>query len=122
MKAGKVIERGTNSVYIPFRESESAKETGDRTTIPSWLAFGYGDEYPEESVVQWWHEDWRNIIINGNGKYAHKVTGDKTSSIDRIINQGFDGVFLDNADSCTDSFWEAFEEYWSEHGGVKEAD
>ena len=122
MKAGKVIERGTNSIYIPFQESESAKETGDKTAAPTWLAFGYGDEYPEESVVQWWHEDWRNIIINGNGKYAHKVTGDKTSSIDRIINQGFDGVFLDNADSCTDSFWEAFEEYWSEHGGVRDKD
>lgn len=115
MKAGKVIERGTNAIYIPFKDSEAAKKAGDTKEPPTWLAFGYGDEYPEEAVVQWWTKDWRDIIINGNGKYAHKVTGDKTSSIDRIMDQGFDGVYLDNADSCTDSFWLAFEEYWGEH-------
>ena len=86
MKAGKVIERGTNAIYIPFKDSEAAKKAGDTKEPPTWLAFGYGDEYPEEAVVQWWTKDWRDIIINGNGKYAHKVTGDKTSSIDRILD------------------------------------
>ena len=57
-------------------------------------------------------------IIHGNGKYAHKETGDKTSSIDRIIAQGFDGVYLDNADSCMDDNWDAVEEYWSAWGGM----
>ena len=88
----------------------------DRAT--SWLAFGYGDEYPEEAIVEWWHEDWRNIIINGKGKYAHSVTGDRTSSIDRIMEQGFDGVYLDNTDACLESGWEAFEAYWNDHGGI----
>ena len=120
MKAGQLVERGMNTIYVPFANTEAAKAAKDTTEPPTWLAFGYGDEYPEESIVQWWHEDWRNIIINGGGKYRHKVTGDNTSSIDRIINQGFDGVYLDNADTCKDPSWESFEEYWYEHGGIPE--
>ncbi|MDO5133064.1 MAG: hypothetical protein Q4D81_08785 [Eubacteriales bacterium] len=122
MKCGKIIERGTGTTYIPFRESSDAKRTEDTTDLPVWLAFGYGDEYPEEAVVEWWHEDWRNIIINGGGKYAHKETGDNTSSIDRILDQGFDGVYLDNTDACKDPYWTAFDEYWNNHGGIPTAD
>lgn len=118
MKAGKVHEIGGSNYYVPYKESKSAKKAKDTSDVPTWLAFDYGDEYPEEAVVQWWHKDWRDIIINGDGKYAHKVTGDKTSSIDRIINQGFDGVYLDNADSCTDDSWDAVEAYWSTRGGI----
>lgn len=118
MKSGKVHEIGGSTYFVPFNESKAAKKAGDTSDLPSWLAFDFGDEYPEEAVVQWWHKDWRDIIINGNGKYAHKTTGDKTSSIDRIIEQGFDGVYLDNADSCTDDQWDAFEEYWNNRGGI----
>ena len=120
MKAGQLIERGMNVVYVPFKNTEAAMEAKDLPLPPTWLAFGYGEEYPEEAVVQWWHEDWRNIIINGGGKYAHKVTGDNTSSIDRIISQGFDGVYLDNADTCVDPSWDSFEEYWFDQGGIPE--
>lgn len=118
MKCGKVVERATDSFYIPFWETGVTKESGDQTNLPVWLAFGYGDEYPEEAVVEWWHQDWRNIIINGNGKYAHSTTGDNTSSIDRILDQGFDGVYLDNTDSCIDGLWDSFEKYWNNHGGI----
>ncbi len=120
MKAGMVIERGTDKVYVPFIDSLSAKEAENTAEPPVWLAFGYGHDYPEEAVVQWWHKEWRDIIINGGGKYAHKVTGDNTSSLDRIIAQGFDGVFLDNADACSEVYWDAFEKYWLEHGGIPE--
>ena len=120
MKAGKVIERATDIVYVPFADSPSAKEAGNTAEPPAWLAFDYGDDYPEEAIVQWWSKDWRDIIINGDSQYAHKVTGDNTSSLDRIMAQGFDGVFLDNAECCVDSFWEAFEKYWLEHGGIPE--
>lgn len=117
MKCGKIIERATDSFYVPFRDTAATKEAGDTTNLPTWLAFGYGDEYPEEAIVEWWHEDWRNIIINGKGKYS-SPSGDNTSSIDRILEQGFDGVYLDNADYCMDSFWESFEKYWNDHGGI----
>ena len=119
MKCGKIIEKSTSTTYIPFWETGVSKEEGgDRKKLPVWLAFGYGDEYPEEAIVEWWHEDWRNIIINGKGKYAHSVTGDRTSSIDRILDQGFDGVYLDNTDACLEGGWDAFEEYWNNHGGI----
>ncbi len=118
MKCGKVLERFGNSTYIPFQATAVSKENDDRRPLPVWLAFGYGDAYPEEANVEWWHEDWRNIIIQGNGKYAHSVTGDKTSSIDRILEQGFDGVYLDNADTCLETDWDAFEAYWNNHGGI----
>lgn len=120
MKAGKVIERGTDKVYVPFIDSPSAKEAENTAEPPVWLAFDYGHDYPEEAIEQWWHKDWRDIIINGGGKYTHKVTGDNTSSLDRIMAQGFGGVFLDNADACSEVNWDAFEKYWLEHGGIPE--
>ena len=122
MKCGKVKDRGNDTLYIPFVDTAAAKESGNLTEPPVWLAFDYGDEYPEEAVVQWWHEDWRNIIINGGGQYAHKTTGDTTSSIDRILAQGFDGVYLDNADSCVNPEWDAFEAYWIDRGGIPVSD
>ena len=122
MKCGKVKDRGNDTLYIPFVDTAAAKESGNLTEPPVWLAFDYGDEYPEEAVVQWWHEDWRNIIINGGGKYAHKTTGDNTSSLDRILEQGFDGVYLDNADSCVNPEWDAFEAYWIDRGGIPVSD
>ena len=122
MKCGKVKDRGNDTLYIPFVDTAAAKESGNLTEPPVWLAFDYGDEYPEEAVVQWWHEDWRNIIINGGGQYAHKTTGDTTSSIDRILAQGFDGVYLDNADSCVNPEWDAFEKYWYDRGGIPVSD
>ena len=98
MKAGKVHERGANSIYVPFMDSISAKSAENTAEPPTW----------------------RDIIINGGSQYKHKTTGDNTSSIDRILEQGFDGVYLDNIDSCIDSNWEAFDAYWKDHGGIPE--
>ena len=117
MKTGEVQWIGNRSYYIPFEATETGGEAeGD--PIPSWLAFSFGYQYPEESVVQWWHKDWRDIIINGGGKYSNIATGDNTSSLDRIMDQGFDGVYLDNADSCWDDAWFSYEDYWAERGGI----
>lgn len=117
MKTGEVQWIGNRSYYIPFEATETGGEAeGD--PIPTWLAFSFGYDYPEESVVQWWHKDWRDIIINGGGKYSNIATGDNTSSIDRILDQGFDGVYLDNADSSWDDAWFCYEDYWEERGGI----
>lgn len=112
MKAGTITRNGSTRIYTPFEAPEGEAQP------PAWLAFGYGGSYPEEAIVQWWHEDWRNIIINGGGQYAHKTTGDNTSSIDRIIAQGFDGVYLDNVGVHSNRNWDAYEAYWAEHGGL----
>jgi len=84
--------------------------------VPTWLALPYGGSYAEEAVVQWWHPEWRAIIINGGGQYAHKTTGDNTSSIDRIINQGFDGVYLDNVGVYNRGNWVQYETWLAAQG------
>lgn len=53
---------------------------------PDWL----GDENPDwpgNYLVRFWDEEWQVIV------YAY---------LDRIIGQGFDGVYLDKVDSCWD--------------------
>ncbi|OGD72336.1 MAG: hypothetical protein A2Y64_00505 [Candidatus Coatesbacteria bacterium RBG_13_66_14] len=53
---------------------------------PDWL----GDENPEwpgNYLVRFWDPEWQAIV------YAY---------LDRIIGQGFDGVYLDKLDSCWD--------------------
>lgn len=113
MKAGTATRNPDKTyTYTPYIPPEGEK------AAPTWLATGYGGSYPEEAVVQWWHPEWRDIIINGGGKYAHKTTGDNTSSIDRIIDQGFDGVYLDNVGVYSRKQWDAFEAYWAKHGGI----
>jgi len=105
MKSGKIV----NGVYSP---PENA---------PAWLALGYGGNYAEEAVVQWWNPEWRDIIINGGSPYANVATGDNTSSIDRIIAQGFDGAYLDNVgvyNRTSGGGWNAFEAYWLANGGI----
>jgi endo-alpha-1,4-polygalactosaminidase (GH114 family) len=102
MKAGKIV----SGVYTP---PEGA---------PAWLAMGYGGNYAEEAVVQWWNPEWRDIIIYGGTPYANVATGDNTSSIDRIISQGFDGAYLDNVGVYSRSGWNAFETYWLAQGGM----
>ena len=106
MKSGKII----NGVYSP---PENA---------PAWLALGYGGNYAEEAIVQWWHRAWRDIIINGKGPISNVATGDNTSSIDRIVAQGFDGAYLDNVGTYSRTSggggWNAFESYWQANGGI----
>jgi len=106
MKSGKLVNR----VYSPPEDA------------PAWLALGYGGNYAEEAVVQWWNPEWRDIIINGGSPYANVATGDNTSSIDRIISQGFDGAYLDNVGVYSrqgrNGGWNEFESYWLAHGGI----
>jgi len=57
------------------------------------------------------------------GKYKNIAAGDNASSIDRIINQGFDGVYLDNVgvysrQSSKSGGWNEFEKYWLANGGI----
>jgi endo-alpha-1,4-polygalactosaminidase (GH114 family) len=61
MKAGLI----SDGAYVPNDEG-----------APSWLAFTYGGGYDEEAIVQWWHPEWRDIIINGGSEYKNIATGD----------------------------------------------
>jgi len=57
---------------------------------PRWL----GSENPEwrgNYGVRYWHEGWQKIILGGENSY-----------LERIINAGFDGVYLDGVDEYVD--------------------
>lgn len=54
---------------------------------PIWVRKKY-DGYKDEFWVQYWNADWQNIIFGNNDSYMNK-----------IINTGFDGVYLDNVEA-----------------------
>ena len=54
---------------------------------PSWLKKKYKD-YPDEIWVKYWDTDWQNIIY-----------GNENSYLDKVLNAGFDGVYLDNIEA-----------------------
>ena len=54
---------------------------------PRWLKKAY-DGYEDEIWVKFWKKDWKNIIYKNENSY-----------IDRIMEAGFDGVYLDNIEA-----------------------
>ncbi len=54
---------------------------------PNWLKKAY-DGYEDEIWVEFWNEDWQNIIYGKNDSYTRK-----------IIDARFDGVYLDNVEA-----------------------
>lgn len=58
-----------------------------RLNNPIWLKKKYVG-YEDEFYVQFWHDDWKKIIY-----------GNPESYLKKILNAGFDGVFLDNVEA-----------------------
>jgi cysteinyl-tRNA synthetase len=54
---------------------------------PVWIKKQYPG-YENEFYVQFWHEDWQNIIF-----------GNETSYFKKIIDAGFNGAYLDNTEA-----------------------
>ena len=54
---------------------------------PEWIAFENAD-WPGNYVVKYWNKDWQNIIF-----------GNKNSYLKKILDAGFDGVYLDIIDA-----------------------
>ncbi|MFZ0389073.1 MAG: hypothetical protein WAN36_01335 [Calditrichia bacterium] len=111
--------RGTveNGKFIPAR-----KRFG-RSDIPNWLLWAaYRGQYASESTPIWWHPEWRDIIVRGGSPYKnpgfnHSQFPEGRSSIDRIVDMGFDGVYLDNVSRATSSpdKWDALQAYNNAH-------
>lgn len=57
------------------------------TKPPSWLGPENAD-WPGNYAVRYWDRDWQGLIFGGPGAY-----------LDRIIAEGFDGVYLDRVDA-----------------------
>ena len=87
--------------------------------IPNWILWpAYSGQYADESTPLWWHPEWRDIIVRGGSKYKnpgynHSLFTDGRSSIDKIVDMGFDGVYLDNVSRATSSGanWAALQTY-----------
>ena len=87
--------------------------------IPNWMLWpAYSGQYANETTPIWWHPEWRDIIVRGGSKYKnprydHSMFTDGRSSIDKIVDMGFDGVYLDNVSRATSSGanWTALQAY-----------
>ena len=78
--------------YLSIGEAEDFR--GYLTTgSVAWLG-QENPRYPGDFQVNYWDEKWQNILF-----------GSQSSYLDRIMEAGFDGVFLDKVDS-----WEAARE------------
>jgi endo-alpha-1,4-polygalactosaminidase (GH114 family) len=106
-----------NGKFIPARER--SRHAG----IPNWILWpAYSGQYSDESTPIWWHPEWRNIIVRGgstykNPRFNHSRFVDGRSSIDKIVDMGFDGVYLDNVSRATSSGanWTALQAFNKEH-------
>jgi|APEBP8051073403_1049400.scaffolds.fasta_scaffold00121_61 cysteinyl-tRNA synthetase len=54
---------------------------------PKWLKKPYKD-YDQEIWVEYWNSEWQDIIYGNDNSYAKK-----------IVDTGFDGVYLDNVEA-----------------------
>ena len=64
--------------------------TADPATRPSWVHMN-NCAWPGAWAVQFWQDGWKQIIYRGDGSYLRK-----------IIEAGFDGVYLDRVDMFED--------------------
>ncbi len=75
--------------YLSIGEAEDYRfywQEGWTPGNPDWL----GEEnpnWPGNYLVKYWEDDWQTIVYD---------------YLDRILAQGFDGVYLDKVDSCWD--------------------
>lgn len=81
--------------YMSIGEAEDYrfywKEEWDRkSTRPDWIE-GENPFWPGNYLIRYWEGEWHKIIFGTDSSY-----------LDRIISQGFDGVYLDKVDSYED--------------------
>jgi cysteinyl-tRNA synthetase, unknown class len=75
--------------YLSIGEAEDYRYYWNQDyskSLPSWIL----EENPEwkgNYIVEYWNEEWQDIIAAGKGSY-----------LNRIIDAGFDGVYLDIVD------------------------
>jgi len=75
----------------------------DPNTAPPWLG-PTNPDWEGNYKVRYWMPDWQHLIVGTD-------TGPHTSPYDAIIDQGFDGVYLDIIDAF---------EFWSSPAGGNE--
>ena len=75
--------------YLSIGEAENFRsywKPSWLTNRPEWLE-SENPNWPGNFPVQYWHPDWQSLMFGSPGAY-----------LDRIIQSGFDGVYLDGID------------------------
>ncbi len=86
------VNRGSRLIiaYMSIGEAEDYRyywQTEWETDPPSWLA-EENPEWPGNYKVRYWNKNWQNIICGKDDSYLKK-----------ILDVGFDGVYLDISDA-----------------------
>ncbi len=79
--------------YCSIGEAESYRSYWHKSWMrdsPAWL-LGENPEWEENFAVRFWDPGWQNIVF-----------GTTVSLVDRMIEQGFDGIYLDKCDVTED--------------------
>lgn len=79
--------------YVSIGEAESYRsywQKGWKRDKPAWL-LGENPEWEENYAVCFWEPEWQQLFCGTSSAY-----------IDRIIAQGFDGIYLDKCDVVDD--------------------
>jgi cysteinyl-tRNA synthetase len=90
--------------YLSIGEAEEYRYYWDpawQEDPPPWLG-PENREWAGNYKVRYWMDGWRAILLG---------SGDEPGYLDRILDQGFDGVYLD----IVDAYW-----YWGEGEGAGE--
>lgn len=88
--------------YMSIGEAEQYRFYFDpawKTAPPVWLG-SENCSWPQAHKVRFWSEGWRDVIYRGPGSY-----------LERIVEAGFDGVYLDRVD--------IYEQWSREHPGAR---
>lgn len=89
----KVKENGGSRLvlaYMSIGEAEDYRyywQSGWSGSPPGWLG-AENPEWPGNYLVEYWNDDWQAIIFGSSDSY-----------LGRIMDSGFDGVYLDKIDS-----------------------
>jgi cysteinyl-tRNA synthetase len=78
----------------PDQDSDGPFELTDHA--PDFLA-PPNPLFPDNFKVRYWDPHWQEIIVSNLGGNAY--IGDETSYLERIVDAGFDGVYLDIIDA-----------------------
>jgi len=92
--------------YMSIGEAENYRFYWDESWkpgSPAWLGLENPD-WEGNYKVRYWMKGWQDLILGTR-------SGAKKSYLDRIIDQGFDGVYLDIIDAY---------QYWSDGSGPRE--
>jgi len=83
------VGKGGNRIVLAYINIGSAETFRDywKGSLP-FLIRPYGDGYDDEYMVGYWTDEWQKIMF-----------GDDKSYIQRILNAGFDGAYLDNVET-----------------------